>query len=218
MKSFFLTSTVGRKFTIGLTGIILAVFVGAHMMGNLLLFVSPYSYNMYSHTLINNPLTLVIEILLLAGFLIHSVWALALTVFNKKQKGAASNPASKWIHKTLWIQGIVIFTFIILHLITFKYGPVYWVEYEEGLQVRDLFRLAAEVFQKPVYAVWYLICLLILSFHLAHGLRASIRSIGFYALWIDKASFIYSAIVTIGFISQPLYFLFFYPAGGSAGP
>ena len=216
MKSFFL-SAVGRKFTIGLTGIILAGFAGAHMMGNLLLFAGPKSYNIYSHTLINHPLTLIIEIVLLASFVIHSLWAVTLTLFNRQKKGPADHSATQLIHKTLWIQGVIIFVFVILHLITFKYGSVYWVEYD-GQRIRDLFQLVAEVFQKPVYTAWYLLCLLILSFHLAHGLKASIRSIGFYSPLVDKISLIYSAVVTLGFVSQPLYFLFFYSSGVSLVP
>ncbi len=216
MKSFFLTSTVGRKLTIGLTGIVLSLFVGMHMLGNLLLFISPYAYNIYSHSLINNPLILVIEVVLLVSFSIHSLWAIVLTIFNKKMKGQAPSPSTKLIHKTLWIQGLIILIFVILHLITFKYGPVYWVTYD-GQQVRDLFRLVAEVFQKPTYVIWYLLCLLILSFHLAHGLQASIRSIGFYSSWVEKLSLAYSALVTLGFISQPLYFIFFYSSGGALG-
>ena len=216
MKSFFL-SAIGRKFTIGLTGIILAGFAGVHMMGNLLLFAGPKSYNIYSHTLINHPLTLIIEIALLVSFTIHSLWAVALTLLNRQKKGSANDPTTSLIHKTLWIQGVIIFVFVILHLITFKYGSVYWVEYD-GQRVRDLFQLVAEVFQKPVYTAWYLLCLLILSFHLAHGLKASIRSMGLYSSVIDKVSLIYSAIVTLGFISQPLYFLFFYSPGGLLAP
>ena len=136
---------------------------------------------------------------------------------KQTKKGAVNDSATQLIHKTLWIQGGIILIFVILHLITFKYGSIYWVEYD-GQRIRDLFQLVAEVFQKPIYTAWYLFCLLILSFHLAHGLKASIRSVGFYSPWIDKVSLVYSIIVTLGFISQPLYFLFFYSSGGTLVP
>ena len=180
MKSFFITSTVGRKLIIGLTGLILMLFIGVHMAGNLLLFVSPKAYNLYSHALISNPATIVIEILLLMSFAFHVLWALAITVYNKQKKGVVHKRLSgHWIHKTLWVQGVIIFVFVVLHLVTFKYGTLYEVQYDEVV-VRDLFRLVAEVFQKPIYVIWYLLCLVILGFHLSHGLKASIRSLGFY--------------------------------------
>ena len=209
MKSVFLQTTVWQKVFVGLTGLGLAFFILIHMLGNLLLFVGAKSYNMYSHQLINNPLTLFFEIGLLLLFVVHIFWALGLTVYNKKKKGssAVKDSANSLVHKTLWIQGIIILTFVILHLFTFKYGTHYTVIYE-GQEIRDLFRLVEEVFQKPLYAVWYLFSLLILAVHLNHGLQASLRSLGFYQKpYLQRIGFVYSLIVTAGFMAQPIYFL-----------
>ncbi len=209
MKSIFLQSTVWRKVFIGLTGLGLAFFILIHMSGNLLLFVGEKSYNMYSHTLISNPLTLFFEIGLLLTFIIHILWALALAVHNRRTKGSSveKDSANSLIHKTLWIQGVIILIFVILHLITFKFGTSYTAIYE-GQEVRDLFRLVNEVFQKPLYVIWYLFSLLILAFHLNHGLQASLRSLGFYhKTSLQRIGLIYSLIVTLGFMAQPVYFL-----------
>ena len=209
MKSIFLQSTVWRKVFIGLTGLGLAFFILIHMSGNLLLFVGEKSYNMYSHTLISNPLTLFFEIGLLLTFIIHILWALALAIYNRRTKGPSveKDSANSLIHKTLWIQGVIILIFVILHLITFKFGTSYTAIYE-GQEVRDLFRLVNEVFQKPLYVTWYLFSLLVLSFHLNHGLQASLRSLGFYHKpYIQRIGLIYSLIVTLGFMAQPIYFL-----------
>lgn len=208
MKSLFLKSTVWRKIFVGLTGLGLALFVFVHMLGNLLLFIGAESYNMYSHNLISHPLTLFIEIGLLAIFSIHVIWASALAIYNKQTKGSSveKDSANSLIHKTLWIQGVIILTFVVLHLITFKYGTYYTTVYN-GQEVRDLFRLVYEVFQKPLYVIWYLFSLSILAFHLNHGLQASLRSLGIYHKSIQKIGFIYSLIVTLGFMAQPIYFL-----------
>lgn len=211
MKRVFLYSTVEQKFLVGLTGIALSIFILVHMLGNLYLFSSPQDYNMYSHRLINNPFILVFEIFLAGFFIIHIIWALALTYLNKQKKGFVGSPdkTASIIHKTLWAQGLVILIFVILHLITFKYGTYYTVQYDD-VKVRDLFRLVAEIFQKPSYVIWYLTCLIILFFHLAHGLKASIQSLGFYSPWIQNFSWIYSFIVITGFSCQPIYFFLFY--------
>ena len=211
MKSNFFTSSLGQKFFVGITGLGLSLFLAAHMAGNLLLFFGEKAYNLYSHALITNPLTIVIEIFLALSFTVHIIWALFLTLINKTKKGPSLQKDShnSIIHKTLWLQGSIILVFVILHLITFKYGTIYTVEYE-GLVVRDLFRLVSEVFQKPLYASWYVFSLIILSFHLSHGLQASIKSLGFYTPWLKKASVVYAFIVILGFISQALFFLFFH--------
>jgi len=206
MKSIFI-STVWRKVFVGLTGLGLAIFILIHMSGNLLLFVGEESYNMYSHNLISNPLTLFCEIGLIIIFSIHILWALALALYNKNKKGLSKKDSNSLIHKTLWIQGIIILTFVILHLITFKFGAYYTAVYN-GQEVRDLFRLVKEVFQKPLYVAWYLFSLSILFFHLNHGLQASLRSLGFYhQTYIQRTGLIYSLIVTAGFMAQPVYFL-----------
>lgn len=217
MKSFFIVSSVGRKVTIGLTGVGLAIFVLTHMLGNLLLFVSPQAYNQYSHTLITNPLIIPMELGLVALFLIHAIWAIALAIYNKKAKGSFSTPKTSLIHKTLWAQGVVIFIFVISHLRTFKYGPSYTVKYwiqGQNVVMRDLFSLVAEIFQQPFYTAWYIFCMIILFTHLNHGLQASIRSLGFhhdqFTLWIKRIGTIYASLVSFGFISQVLYFFFFY--------
>ena len=211
MKSTFLKISIGRKILVGVTGIGLALFVLMHMLGNLLLFVGEKPYNMYSDSLIHNPLLIFFEIGLLILFFTHIFWALFLTVQNYLAKGVlVKDSTNSLIHKTLWLQGVVIFIFVILHLITFKYGTYYHVEYD-GKNVRNLFLLVSEVFQKPSYVIWYIFCLLALFTHLNHGLQASLRSLGFdQESLIQKAGLTYSLIVTLGFISQPLYFLFLY--------
>ncbi len=214
MKSVFLRTTVWQKVFVGLTGLGLAFFILIHMLGNLLLFVGAESYNMYSYQLINSPVTVFFEIGLLFLFIIHILWALGLTLYNRKRKGpsAVKDSANSLIHKTLWIQGTIILTFVVLHLFTFKYGTHYTIMYE-GQEVRDLFRLVKEVFQKPLYVAWYLFSLLILAVHLNHGLQASLKSLGFYQeSYLRKVGFIYSLIVTAGFMAQPIYFL-----GGFSG-
>lgn len=179
MKSIFIKSSIGRKFLVGVTGIGLALFILMHMLGNLLLFAGEKTYNIYSDTLINNPLLVVFEIGLLLIFVTHILWALFLFINNRFLKGEAKKDSiNSLTQKTLWLQGIIILVFVIFHLITFKYGSDYSATYE-GQNVRNLFLLVSETFQKPSYVIWYLTCLSILFVHLNHGLQASLRSLGF---------------------------------------
>ena len=65
------SSTVGTKLLIGLTGLALFAYLILHLVGNLLIFGGPETFNEYSHRLISNPLIIPIEIGLLLIFLLH---------------------------------------------------------------------------------------------------------------------------------------------------
>ena len=222
MKKLFLLS-IGQKYLMGFTGLGLALFVLIHMLGNLLIFAGKKTYNLYAHQLVENKLLIVFEMGLLALFLVHVVLAVVLSVKNyfsrpeKYVRAASGWKATAWYQKSLILQGAVILVFVILHIITFKYGTYYEVTYE-GKTVRDLFRLITEVFQNPLAVLWYLLALLILSAHLFHGISSSFQSLGLshprFDTWIKKVSFIYAGLVTLGFISLPLYVFFFMIEGG----
>jgi len=218
VSSSYFASAIGRKKIMGLTGLGLSLFVFAHMLGNLLIFAGPEAYNKYGHGITSNPFIYVAEAGLVAMLLFHFLLALCLTYKNKMarpQKYAVTSNGDKgtsFVSKTMWHQGAIILIFIVLHLITFKYGELHEVEYN-GLVVRDLFKLIVEVFQDPTKAFLYVVCLLILGLHLSHGVSSAFKSLGFshplHIKKIEKGACIFSVLVTLGFISQPLYIYFF---------
>lgn len=217
MKKFFSIS-VQQKYLMGVTGLGLALFVLLHMLGNLLIFAGAKSYNLYAEKLESSSLLIVFEAGLLVLFLTHIVLALVLSLKNflAREKSYARKPtfakATAWYQKGLIAQGLVILIFVILHLIAFKFGPHYEVTYGEKT-VRDLFRLVAEVFQNPLKVIWYIVALFILSFHLFHGLTSSLQSLGLdhprFSGGIKTLSRAYVVLVTLGYVSLPLYMFFF---------
>mgnify|MGYP001214948147 FL=1 len=218
LNAGYFKSTVGQKQIVGLMGLLLCGFVFTHMLGNLIIFIGPEAYNMYAYKLVSNPLIYVAEAGLVAMFVGHIVLTIKLTIHNKKSRpqayavSASGEKKTTLVQKTMAHQGIIILVFLILHLITFKWGTVYTVEYD-GLVVRDLFQLMVEKFNQPLYVVGYLGCLVILTMHLSHGFQSSFKSLGFnhpqYEPKIKCAGFAYAAFVGFGFISQPLYIFFF---------
>lgn len=210
----FLRSTVGKKYIMGISGLIWAGFVLAHMAGNLLIFVSHDAYNSYGHAITSGPILYVAETVLVLALITHVYLALSLTAANRAAKGSQYAVAAKGAKRvtlasrTMAIQGSLILVFIILHLITFKYGTHYETTVN-GVQMRDLARLMEEVFQQPGYVIWYLVALVILGFHLKHGVGSTFQSLGlmegtYRPLW-RKLSITYGVIVAAGFIAQPVY-------------
>jgi len=215
-----LFSSIGRKYLMGIAGLVWTGFVLGHMLGNLTLFISAEAYNRYGHAIVTNkPLLYATEGALIGSILIHVIIGVWLTLQNKKANsgkykvgGSAKKKASTASKTMIW-QGSLLLAFIIYHIITFKLGTEYLINYD-GVEMRDLHRLIVEVFQDPLYVFGYVFCLLLLGLHLSHGLGSAFQSVGFnhprYTPLIKKASIAYGFVVALGFIAQPLYVYFIY--------
>lgn len=216
-KQCFFTSTVGRKYIMAFSAIVWLTFVMAHMAGNFLLFVSRQAYNSYSHLLVSGKLIYAMEGIFLLALVIHGLLALWLTYDNMKAKpqGYAVQPqgakAPTLASQTMAIQGPIILVFIIMHLIQFKFGPVY--QDPENPAMRDVYRVVVESFHQPMFMAWYVVAVIILFFHLSHGVTSIFQSLGIrkeaYIKGIEVFSLAYAIIVGGGFIVQPIFVYFF---------
>ena len=216
----FFKSTVGRKYLMGITGLVWLGFVMGHMTGNMLIFLGPEAFNSYGHAIVSNKILLYgTETALLVALIAHVFLAVVLTKQNRAARGTRYAAASSGEKKTTWasrymaVQGSLILAFIIFHLTTFKYGT-YYETTVNGVQMRDLHRLTLEVFQMPGYVAWYAVCLVLLMFHLSHGAASVFQSFGFLERKMQKGiktlAWAYALVVAGGFISQPLYVFLFY--------
>jgi succinate dehydrogenase / fumarate reductase cytochrome b subunit len=118
----------------------------------------------------------------------------------------AGGPSRKSISSTTMIvTGVITFVFVFLHLKTFKYGPYYGTA-EPG--VRDLYRLLIEVFQSPVYVVFYVVCMVLVGMHLRHGIASSLQSLGLMpAGWtraILASCLVLAVVIGAGFAIIPI--------------
>ncbi|MFN7729756.1 MAG: succinate dehydrogenase cytochrome b subunit [Bdellovibrio sp.] len=213
-KPFFLT-TIGKKYLMGLTGLVWSGFVMGHMLGNMLMFYSADAYNKYGHALTSGALIYFVETVLVLSLLVHVICAISLTIENRAARGnqryAMTPNGSKGASlasKTMAVQGSVVLAFVILHIATFKYGT-YYETTVDGVVMRDLHRLLIEVFQQPGYVIWYLVALVCLGFHLSHGVGSLFQSFGLKnsnnEKLIQKLGLIYGLVVAVGFLAQPIY-------------
>ena len=213
---FFLKKTVGQKIVVGLTGLGLCLFVLIHMSGNLLILKGERAYNLYANALHEFFLMEFFEIGIFFFFIGHIILAVLLNLKNlkakknylKKPKG---NKKTSLSDQALVFQGGILFIFLVMHLITFKYGAYYEVVYE-GTAMRNIYLLVEETFKNLFYVLGYVVCLFVLGIHLVHGLAASFKTLGFYhpnyEPWVEKLSFLFGFFVTSGFMVQPLYIYF----------
>jgi succinate dehydrogenase / fumarate reductase cytochrome b subunit len=178
----FLGSLITTKLIIGVTGILLFLYLILHIAGNVLVFFGPETFNTYSHALISNPLVIPVEIGLLVVFLIHLFKAIRMT-FQNQQARPAKYAKKEWAGGTsqksvasssMILTGLAILIFVPIHVWTFKYGPHY--DYGEG--VRDLYRLEVENFSSPLAVGLYVLTMVLVGLHVWHGVPSSFQSLG----------------------------------------
>jgi succinate dehydrogenase / fumarate reductase cytochrome b subunit len=202
------------KYLMGFSGLVWVGFVMGHMLGNLLLFVSPEAYNEYGHALTSGKLIYVVEAALILSILSHVFMGIRLTLKNRVAKGVRYHAAPKgekrgsWASQTMIFHGSIILFFVISHLLTFKFGGGGTVTVD-GVVMRDLHGMVVEVFSNPLYVGGYIVSLLLLAAHLSHGVGSMLQSFGLNSRAHEKKvkiiSIVYALIVGIGFISQPVY-------------
>ena len=213
MRSRVLSSSIGSKLLIALTGLGLFIFLVGHLTGNLLFIVGPEAFNEYGHTMVNNPLIYAIEAGLLAVFLLHIYKTARLYAGAKAarpvayaRKNWAGGPSRKsWSSTTMIFTGIMTFAFVVLHLRAFKFGA--WYQAQGG--IRDLYRLQVEIFSSPAYVAFYMVSMVVIGFHLWHGVASAAQSLGIdhprytpKILWIGRAL---AVLIAGGFFILPLY-------------
>lgn len=207
-------SSVGTKLLIGTTGLLLFLYLVLHLAGNLLIFAGQDAFNGYAHALISNPLTVPVEIALLILFAVHIYKTIRNYLHNRsarpiryEMKRWAGYTSRKSVSSTTMIwTGLVILFFVIVHLRQFKYGA--W--YEIGSPpIRDLYRTEVEVFGSPGWVVFYAIAVVLVGFHLRHGISSAFQSLGIdhpvYTKRLVLIGTILAAIIGAGFAIIPIW-------------
>ena len=98
-KSFFLSSSIGKKISMGLTGLFLISFLIVHVSVNSCIFINDggITFNAAAHFMATNPLIRLIEIGLFAGLILHIIFALLLTLENKKARPIGYEKINKYL-------------------------------------------------------------------------------------------------------------------------
>ena len=182
-----LTSTLGRKLLMALTGLFLILFLVVHLIGNLQLLKDDNgeAFNVYAKFMTSNPVIKTISYVNYACFIIHALWALFLTIGNRRARGTQSyaviKNSSPWTSRSMGILGTLILIFLVIHLKTFWYemhwGGIPTVNYD-GEEVKDLYATVAMAYSSLWYVVLYVFSMLILAFHLWHGFVSSFQTLG----------------------------------------
>jgi succinate dehydrogenase cytochrome b subunit len=177
------STSVGSKIVIGLTGILLFLYLLIHIAGNLVVFAGRDAFNQYAFVMEKgNPLLPVIELALLLVFVIHIYKTVRMFLANQHarpvayaMKKRAGPPSRKsFASSTMIFTGLWLLVFLILHVKAFVYSP----EYPLPTGGRDLYRQEMEVFANPLLVGFYVLSMLVVGSHLWHGISSAFQSLG----------------------------------------
>jgi len=213
-----LTSSIGKKFVMGITGLLLSGFLVAHLAGNLLLYVGPDAYNHYAHALHEQKILLAVaEVGLFVLFLAHLTIATVTTKENKsarKQEYTVKETKQKapllafFPHNWMWITGVIVLGFVLLHLADFRLGLR-----NPGPEGEEPFDKAVRLLHDPITFVGYIAGVFVLGLHLSHGFSSAFQSLGLshpkYNKFISCAGTAFAIIVAVGFASFPIWAVLF---------
>jgi len=219
----FLTSSIGRKLLMSLTGLFLITFLIVHLIGNLQLLYDDggEAFNTYAYFMTNNPLIKFVSYGLYGLILLHAAVGLLLAVQNKSAKGSkyavSKGTPGTWASKNMALLGTFVLAFIFLHMGDFwlkmKLGQLDMVEYEGfGVAVKDLYTRVNMAFSELWIVIAYLIGLAALAFHLLHGFASAFQTLGIrhkkYTPLIQGLGVAYSILIPLAFAIIPLYVYF----------
>lgn len=204
-----------------LTGIFLMLFLVVHLLGNLQLLKHDggEAFNTYAFFMTHNPLIKTISYTLYAFILLHAYKGIALYRANRAARGSIryavphTRSSERAARNMAWL-GIVIFIFLILHLWQFwlkmKMGILPPVEVEAyDHPVQNLYVPVAEAFANVWYCLFYVVCMVVVGYHLWHGFWSSFQTLGInhprYNPLIKAVGMIYSVGISAGFALIPIW-------------
>jgi succinate dehydrogenase / fumarate reductase cytochrome b subunit len=207
----FYRSSVGKKVIMGVTGVILVVFVISHVFSNLLVFQGPEGLDRYAAFLrsTGKGLWLVRAGLIIAAILhIDAAVQLTLRARASRPQGYVKreSQASTWGARSMRWGGALLLVFIIFHLFHFTFGnahPTY-----PNFNHTTVYRNVITGFPSIWLVLFYEAAMLALGLHLYHGTVAMVMSLGgshprYTPLWRRVAT-ILAIGVTIGFMVIPV--------------
>jgi len=221
---WLIDSSIGRKFIMSITGIMLVLFLLFHSIMNFVAIINPDGYDVISAFLGANWYALVATMGLAAGFILHILYAFYLTFQNWRARGndayaVTSKPkVVTWASQNMLVLGFVILGFLVLHLFQF-WSKMQLVElmHKLGAQTNEEALAFASkgahwvrhYFSQPIYSVLYIVWLSALWLHLTHGVWSSLHTIGLSnKTWLPRlqaTSNVIATIIILIFMAVPIF-------------
>ena len=210
------TSSLGKKYLMGLTGFFLIIYLIVHAAINAMIFYNDggVSFDAAASFMLHNWFIRFLEIGLFAVFILHIIQGLLLWQQNRAARKIKYHVQKypreiKWYSRYMGWLGTFVLLFIVMHLAQF-WATTKNELYFNGPEV-NLYAKMREVFTNPVWFTLYMIGLASLLFHLLQGFQSAFQTFGINnRRWIGIIKGIgvfYSIVICLLFASMPLAFM-----------
>lgn len=221
-SSALFSSSIGKKYLMGLTGLFLISFLLVHCFINAMVFFdsSGALFNEYAHFMGTNILIRIMEVGLFGGLILHIIDGLMLYFQNRAarpQKYAYTDHSanSKWYSRSMALLGTLLLIFLILHLAHFWVHSRFMESSMQKMdhpdfkvQMLDLYALMRETFSSPIVVAIYVLAQVSLGYHLLHGFKSAFQSLGLnhtkYNQLISSVGTAYAIIIPLIFAAMPI--------------
>lgn len=178
-------TSLGKKYVMGLTGLLMVVFVIAHMLGNLSIFGGASGINAYAEHLRAFPPALwAFRGLMAVAFLLHIYMGTSLYLENRSARpieyASKQNERTSFSARTMLWTGLLLGAFVIYHLLHFTLHAWHpeWNALVDEAGRFNVFYMVATSFSKTGVVVLYIAAMVVLLLHLAHGIQSFFQSLG----------------------------------------
>jgi succinate dehydrogenase / fumarate reductase cytochrome b subunit len=205
-----LSTSVGKKQLMAITGLLFLLFLTTHLLGNLSVYGGPAAFVSYAEHLHDlGKLLVAAELGMAIALFIHVCTAIFLFLENRNARPVKyvvdkSGGGRTFSSQTMPYTGLLILLFLAVHLSTFSHHIV-------DQSTRNIFQIATQVFSHKIFLAIYLVSMVIVALHVRHGLWSAFQTVGAnhpkYMPFIQKLSIVFAVIVGIGFFSLPLVIL-----------
>lgn len=212
-------TSIGRKFLMAGSSIILFVYIIAHLAGNLKIFFGEDSFNKYAEWLrvAGTPLfpdqgvLWLARVVLLAALLVHVGAYVDLWMRKRRARSVRYKKFDpqvfSWTSRTMAWGGIAILAFVIFHVLHLTTGHVQ-PDLEYGFQYGNPYQNAIAGFNVWWVTGFYIVGVVALGMHLYHGLWSALQTFGInnpkYNHYRRPAAGWIAVLITVGYLSIPL--------------
>jgi len=186
MGSYF-SSNIFQKALAALSGGFLVIFLLGHLAGNLQLFIpgelGQKQFNSYALFMTTNPAVIALSYLTYTSIILHSILTLYLVLRSRSARSvryqvSSGSSNSSWASRNMAFLGTMLLIFLIIHLRSFWYEMHFGDIGLDKWGNKDLYTVTVSAFQNILYTAFYVLSMLMLSFHLSHGVNSAFQTLG----------------------------------------
>jgi len=218
------TTSLGKKFIMAITGLLMVLFVVAHMLGNMTTFGGENGLNAYAeHLRAFPPALYAFRAVMALAFVVHVWMGIKLYLENKAARpvdyAKKQNDKTTFSAQTMIWTGVVLGVFVIYHLLHFTihaFNPEFNA-LVDAMGRFNVFAMVTSAFHQFPITFIYVAAMVFLLLHLRHGIQSFFQSLGLtndatQPCLITGGRWV-AGLLAIGFLVIPVL-IFFRAIGG----